>query len=114
MNNQDFYSTDRLIDFGMSMAVASQMARTMNQIMDETRIPVQQIKQPAPSLYYVGIDGRPVGPLNEGELSQLIAQKKVTKDTLAWMPGMAGWLPVEQVPAILKIVALMPPELPKK
>lgn len=73
----------------------------------------QTIPQPMQQTYYVAIDGVPVGPLGDGDLSQLIHQKKVNKDTLAWMPGMQGWQAKENIPAILRIVALTPPDLPK-
>ena len=68
--------------------------------------------QPVPSIYYVVIDGQQTGPLNEAELTRLIMQKQVNKDTMAWMPGMTAWQPIEQVPAILKVIALTPPPLP--
>jgi hypothetical protein len=64
-----------------------------------------------PNIYYVAIEGKQVCPLNDGELSQLISQKRINKDTLAWVPGMPAWKPIEQVPAILKVVALTPPPL---
>lgn len=109
------FSIDRLVEFGMGMAVANQMVSTMNRAMQTMHVPGsgQTIPQPLQQIYFVAIDNKPVGPLNEGELSQLISQKKVKKDTLVWMPGMLGWQPVEKVSAILKIVALTPPELPK-
>ena len=72
---------------------------------------IQSMPKPMLQIYYVAIDDRQVGPLNDGELAQLISQKRVNKDTLAWMPGMLGWKPIEQVPAILRIVALTPPPL---
>jgi hypothetical protein len=52
-----------------------------------------------------------VGPLSDSELMQLITQRKVSKDTLTWMPGMQTWQPIEQVPAVLKLIALTPPPL---
>ena len=113
MDDSAFFSVDRLVDFGMSMAVANQMMQSMNAIMTQTRVPGYQIST-ATSLYYVAIDNKPVGPLNESELAELIRSKKVNKDTLAWMPGMSAWQPIERTPAILKIVALTPPELPKQ
>lgn len=64
-----------------------------------------------PNIYYVAIDGQQVGPLNDSELSQMISQKRINKDTLAWVPGMSVWKPIKQVPAILKVVALTPPPL---
>ena len=82
MDDQSCFYIDRLVDFGLGMGVANQMVGMMNQY------------------------------LNDGEMANLIAQKRVNKDTLAWVPGMMGWKPIEEVPAILKIVALAPPPLP--
>lgn len=111
MDENSFFSIDRLVDFGLSMTIANQMMQTMNTVMNNTQIP--GVMPSVPKVYYVAVDNQSVGPLNESELSQLISQKKVNKDTLAWMPGMQAWQPIEKVPAILKIVALTPPELPK-
>ena len=114
MNDQNFFSIDRLVEFGMSAAIAQQMVKSMNQNMQSMYIPgsIQSMPQPTPpAIYYVAIDGQQTGPLNEAELTKLIMQKQVSKDTLAWMPGMAAWQPIEQIPAILKIIALTPPPL---
>ena len=113
MDNNSFFSIDRLVEFGLGMGIAQQMVGMMNQYMQQMYVPgsIQSMPKPIPSIYYVAIDGKQVGPLNDGELAQLISQKRVNKDTLAWMPGMTGWEPIEQVPAILKIVALTPPPL---
>lgn len=113
MDNQSFFSIDRLVEFGLGIGIAQQMVGMMNQYMQQMYIPgsIQSMPKPIANIYYVAIDGNQIGPLGEAELTQLINQKKVTKDTLAWVPGMAAWKPIEQVPAILKIVALTPPPL---
>lgn len=114
MDNNDFFSLDRLLEFGLGMGMAQQMINTMNQSMKSMYIPgsIQSMpQQPIASIYYVAIDGQQTGPLRESELMELIRDKKVSKDTLAWMPGMATWLPIEKVPAILKLIALTPPPL---
>lgn len=114
MDNNDFFSLDRLLEFGLGMGMAQQMINTMNQSMKSMYIPgsIQSMpQQPIVSIYYVAIDGQQTGPLRESELMELIRDKKVSKDTLAWMPGMATWLPIEKVPAILKLIALTPPPL---
>ena len=72
MDDNSFFSIDRLVEFGLGMGIAQQ---------------------------------------NDGELSQLISQKRINKDTLAWVPGLTAWKPIEQIPAILKVVALTPPPL---
>lgn len=109
MNEQSFFSVDRLIEFGLGMGLAQQMVGMMNQYMQSMYVPGSI--QSMPQIYYVAIDGQQVGPLNDSELSQLIIQKKINKDTLSWVPGMVGWKPIEQVPAILKVIALTPPPL---
>ena len=113
MDNSNFFSIDRLIEFGLGMAMARQMVGIMNQSMQQMYVPgsIQSMPSSIAQTYFVAINGQQVGPLNDSELSQLISQKIVTKDTLAWMPGMTGWKPIEQVPAILKLVALTPPPL---
>ena len=113
MNNEDFFSIDRLLEFGLGMGMAQQMINMMNQSMKSMYVPgsIQSMPQPITSVYYVAIDGQQVGPLNESELMGLIRDKKVSKDTLSWMPGMTTWLPIEKVPAILKLIALTPPPL---
>ena len=113
MDNSSFFSIDRLIEFGLGMGIARQMVGMMNQSMQSMYVPgsIQSMPTSIAQTYFVAINGHQVGPLNDSELSQLISQKKVTKDTLAWMPGMTGWKPIEQVPAILKLVALTPPPL---
>lgn len=113
MNEQSFFSIDRLIEFGLGMGIAQQMVGMMNQYMQQMYVPgsIQSMPKPLPQVYYVSMGGQQVGPLNDSELFHLIAQKQVNKDTLAWMPGMTAWQPIEQIPAILKIVALNPPPL---
>ena len=113
MNEESFFSIDRLIEFGLGMGIARQLVGMMNQSMQSMYVPgsIQSMPSSIAQTYFVAINGQQVGPLNDSELSQLISQKKITKDTLAWMPGMTGWKPIEQVPAILKLVALTPPPL---
>lgn len=117
MNDNNFFSVDRLVEFGMGMAMAQQMVGMMNQTMQQMYVPgsIQSMPRPAQqNIYYVGLGGQPVGPLNDAEIAQMVAQRKINKDTLAWMPGMAEWKPVEQVPEILKIIALTPPAMPQQ
>ena len=115
MDDSNFFSIDRLVEFGMSAAIAQQMAASMNKQFRQMYIPgsMQTMPQPAPppAVYYVAIDNEATGPMDEKELSALIYTKQVTKDTLCWMPGMEQWQPIERGPAVLRIVALTPPPL---
>lgn len=111
MNNDSFFSMDKLVEFGLGMAMAQQMINVMNQSMQNMYIPGSAQTLPKPEIYYVAVDGTQVGPLNGGELMHLVNQGKVNKDTLCWMPGMQAWQTVEQTPAVLKLIALTPPPL---
>jgi hypothetical protein len=113
MDDNSFFSIDRLVEFGLGMGLAQQMVGMMNQYMQSMYVPgfIQSMPKPMSQIYYVAIDGQQVGPLNDSELSQLVIQKRINKDTLAWVPGMMGWKPIEQVPAVLKVIALTPPPL---
>lgn len=113
MDNNFFYSLDRLLEFGIGMGIAQQMINVMNQSMKTMYIPgsIHSLPQSLSNIYYIVVDGCQTGPLRESELMDLIRNKKVNKDSLAWMPGMTTWLPIEQVPEILKLIALTPPPL---
>ena len=111
MDDGSFFSMDRLLEFGMGMGIAQQMIKTMNESMTSMHVPgamnpMGQVKQ---NLFYVVIEGNQIGPLSESELSRLIGEKKVAKETYVWMPGMTNWQIAENVPEVLKLVALSPP-----
>ena len=113
MDDQSFFSIDRLVEFGLGMGLAQQMVGMMNQYMQSMYVPgsFQSMPQPMPQTYYVAIDGKQVGPLNDNDVAQLVSQKRIDKNTLGWVPGMLVWKHIEQVPAILKVIALTPPPL---
>lgn len=113
MDDSNFFSLDRLVEFGMSAAIAQQMIGSMNQSMQQMFTPgsIQTMPQAQASRIYVGIDGVQHGPLSESDIVSLVQQKRITKDTLAWLPGMAAWKPIEQVPEVLRIIAMTPPPL---
>lgn len=114
MNNDSFFSMDKLVEFGLGMAMAQQMVQMMNQAMNQMQVPgsVQTIPTPQAQTFYVAVNGNPIGPITESEFIRLVVEKKVTKDSLAWMPGMVNWQPIEQIPAILRIIAVSPPPMP--
>ena len=110
-----FFSTDKLVEFGMSMAIANQMANSMNQAMNMTQIPgagTPQQRNSTETVYYAVIDNQSRGPYSISELSRLINEKKIVKETYVWKPGMQNWELAENVDEILRLVALTPPPLP--
>ncbi len=112
MNDDSFFSMNRLMEFSMGMAMANQMTRVMNQTLSQMMVPGAGIAMPAAATLYVVVDGKQVGPLTDKELLQLVDNGKVTKDSLAWLPGMISWQPIEQIPSLLKTLTLVPPPIP--
>ena len=111
----NFYSMDKLVEFGMSMAIANQMALSMNQAIKQMDVPgAGKVERTAPeNIYYAMIDGKQCGPYSLTELSRLIDDKKVFKETYMWRPGMLQWDLAENIEEVLKLVALTPPPVPQ-
>lgn len=113
MTNNNFYSIDKLVEFGMGVAVANQMVNSMNQAINKMQIPGSgnQLNS-ADAVYYAVIEGECKGPYSVTELSRLINDKVIVKETYIWKPGMANWELAENVPEVLRLVALTPPPVP--
>lgn len=111
MNDDSFFSINRLVEFGMGIAVAQQMVNTMNSAMTNMHIPgsMIQMQTATPQFYYAMIEDNQAGPFSEHELSRLITEKKIVKETYIWKPGLPSWEIAEKLPEILKLVALAPP-----
>jgi hypothetical protein len=113
-SDNSFNSIERLMEFGMSMAVAQQMMQTMNHAMQNINIP--QFKNlnlplPQPTNYYVLVNDIPQGPFNVQELSAHILANRISRETLVWLHGMPGWMPAEQVPEFTKLLIMLPPQI---
>lgn len=115
MNNNDFFSIDKLVEFGLSTAIASQMVQTMNVALNKMSVPggpIQNFYQ-QPIFYYAIVDGAQIGPCAESEIISLINQGKIKNETYIWKPGMPSWLTAKEIPEILRLVALTPPPFNK-
>lgn len=106
MNNDNFASIDRLVEFGLGISVAQQMTASMNQAIENTRFPGPAVVS---QRYHVMLDDKAAGPFTEDELSRLIGEGKVSKSTYVWRPGMANWQRAEDNAEVLRLVALAPP-----
>jgi hypothetical protein len=115
MNDSDFFSVDKLVEFGLSLAISQQMVASMNQSLKNTTVPGamnEMQSNVSTEIFYFAIDSQQTGPFSGKETIELLHQGKINKDTLAWKPGMSTWKKIEEIPEILKFVALTPPKLP--
>ena len=112
MNDNNFSTLDRLMEFGLGMGMAQQMVNMMNQTMQSMRIP--NSSQPVPQKeteWFVASQNKATGPYSESEIKSLVLEKRVTKDTLVWCVGMSEWQQVENTPQILRLIVQLPPSL---
>ncbi len=123
MNDNSFFSLDRLLEFGLSMEMARQMMSNINQSIGQMQAFGSQMPDGSSQskvlsnlgskfLYYVVIDGESCGPYNGIKLKQLIRDKKLTNKSFVWKPEFLEWKLAEKVPEILELVALTPPPVP--
>lgn len=113
-NENSFNSIERLMEFGMSMAVAQQMMQTMNhaiQNMNPPQFRSLNMPVPVPISYYALVNDIPQGPFSEQEITGHILAGRVNKETLVWVFGMPGWMQAQQVPEVSKLFSLVPPPL---
>jgi hypothetical protein len=115
-DESSFYSANRLVEFGVSMAVAQQVVNSMGSIMKNMQIPAFNYNQGVQNtqtsrVYYAVLEGNQAGPFSETEIARLINEKKISKETYIWHPGLTAWKTAENIPEILRLVALAPPPI---
>jgi hypothetical protein len=62
--------------------------------------------------YYVGAGGKQAGPFDLGTIRNKAADGSLTRQSLVWKPGMAGWVSAESVDELRSLFADVPPPLP--
>lgn len=116
MSDNNFYSMDKLVEFGMGVTIANQMATSMNQTLNQMSIPGagKSMLMQEEEVYYAILDDKQEGPYSLTELARMISDKKIVKETYIWKPGMTQWDLVENVSEVLRLVAMTPPPIPVK
>jgi membrane protease subunit (stomatin/prohibitin family) len=99
------------IGLGMGFAMANQMAKGFNQQQGQ---PPQPGPPPVPGALqvYVAVGGQQTGPFDEQALRQMIAQGKLTPDSLVWKQGMAQWAKAAGVAEVAGLFPQGPPPIP--
>ena len=113
--NQDnsFAPIERLMEFGMSMAVANQMVQTMNEVMAKSNKPSLQnvgLQHQVPKSYYIVINDITQGPFSESEISNYVITNKINENTFVWHDGMSHWELSKDTPEVAKLFLLKPPK----
>jgi hypothetical protein len=69
---------------------------------------------PQPAQWFVGVGGVQQGPYDAAALAGLVAAGTLTRETLVWKDGMAGWQPAGGVPETARLFGAVPPPLPPR
>lgn len=102
-NDDSFNSIERLMEFGLSMAIAQQMMQTMNHAIQNMTTPGQQMARPlVPPVkqYFALVNEIPQGPFSEEEFKSHILNQRIKPDTLIWFSGLSGWMQACQLPEL--------------
>ena len=67
---------------------------------------------PAPRLWHVAAGGQSSGPFDAATLRQMAGDGRLTRDTLVWSQGMAGWAKADAQADLAALFADVPPPLP--
>ncbi|MBU0489212.1 MAG: SPFH domain-containing protein [Bacteroidetes bacterium] len=107
------------IGMGMGFAMANQMGNMFNQNQNQNQNQQQHnnMAPPPPPTppqmqIHAVINGQQTGPHAEANLRTMIQQNQITKETLVWKAGMAGWVPADQLPEVAAMFAQVPPPPP--
>ena len=82
--------------------------------LESLRSKLEEERKAAPShaeqVWYVGVEGRSVGPLTQTGLEGLCARGQLRKSSLVWRDGFTAWIPAEAVHELRPLLGL--PEAP--
>lgn len=105
---------------GMGFAMANQMARQLGgPIMGQQQVGAApmagggQMPPPVPVqpmvAWHLVEGGRTVGPFNAPQVAELVAQGRLTRESLVWRAGFSGWLSASDVPEVASMLGPPPP-----
>ncbi|MEO7713671.1 MAG: SPFH domain-containing protein [Gemmatimonadaceae bacterium] len=92
---------------GVGLGVAQQLAGASAQGMrapSSAAAPTSPPPFPRSAGLFIGVDGKPQGPLDGAELAQRVRDGVLRADTLVWREGMAAWMPAAQVPDVASLL----------
>jgi hypothetical protein len=97
---------------GMGMAMAGPIGQAMMGQAAAGAQPATPPPLPGAATYYAALEGKQAGPFDLAALREHANAGRLTRETLVWRQGMAGWTPAGQVPELVSLFAVLPPPLP--
>ena len=103
---------------GIGMGMGFAMAQQLGTLATEKPQSPQAAPQPPPlpggeTQYFVGKNGKKAGPFDQHAISDFIKKGAITRETLMWKAGMAGWEAMEHFSEFQTVLKATPPPLPE-
>lgn len=96
------------VGMGMGNIVTNAMAGAMSANQNAgTPPPI-----PGSISYFVALNGQQSGPFDKNGLQTLVNSNQLTRETLVWANGMAGWVAASSVAELASLFGNTPPPLP--
>ncbi|HEY7120487.1 MAG TPA: SPFH domain-containing protein [Tepidisphaeraceae bacterium] len=99
------------VGIGMGVGLGQQVATAMGQTMQSPGLGTPP-PLPQPVSFFVGADGKQVGPFDVPTLQKMLADGQLKRDTLVWKQGMSAWTKAGDVQELTQLFASVPPPLP--
>ncbi len=103
---------------GFGMGVGNMMGNMMgnsmnNQNNQQNNMGGNNMPPPPPlAQYYIAVNGAQQGPYDANTVSQMIAGGQITKATMMWKNGMAGWATADTLAELAQFFNSVPPPPP--
>lgn len=102
-HNSSLTSMESIMEFGVGMALAQQMAAMINRTCAGSITPPPVTDNGG---YYLAINGKVAGPFTDDELVTLVKNKTLLPATLVWQQGMSAWKRAEGLPNLQRVLLL--------
>jgi membrane protease subunit (stomatin/prohibitin family) len=103
------------VGIGMGFGMGGQMAGAVGGMFaGQTQSGIAGTPPPLPPQVqlYVAVNGQQSGPFDVAVLQQMAQTGQLSRDTLVWKQGLAGWAAASTVEECVAIFAVVPPPLP--
>ncbi|MBN8702872.1 MAG: SPFH domain-containing protein [Bacteroidetes bacterium] len=107
------------VGMGIGLGVGNMMANAMNQNLQsnnnqQNNSGVNKTPPPPPDgiQYFVSLNGQQNGPMSLSQLTQLVQQGNIKKETFIWKTGMENWIAAEKFDELKSIFTSIPPVPP--
>jgi membrane protease subunit (stomatin/prohibitin family) len=99
------------LDAGVGVALGQQMAANLAAANRPQAAPVAPPPLPGAD-WFVGVGGQQQGPFDAAALANMARAGQLTRDSLVWKNGMAGWVAASGVAELSSVFGSVPPPLP--